>query len=89
MKENLFNRLVESMEEFNQDGSNETAAHQSEPLIGEVIESNKHQKLFKSLSAALDYAMWAQPSSLAINAVQQANGSVVWVLDYMNSNGKQ
>lgn len=85
------------MEEVNQEKTNEQSYRdtiqksdqQSEPLTGEVIESNKHQKLFKSLSAALDYAMWAQPSSLAINAVQQRNGSVVWVLDYMNSNGKR
>ena len=88
MEENLFNKLVDSMEEFNQERSNETT-QEGEPLTGEVIEPNKHQKLFKSLSAALDYAMWAQPPSLAINAVQQANGSVVWVLDYMNSNGKR
>ena len=85
MEENLFNKLTASIQECN---SLEDATQEEEVLEGDIIQATKQQAMFKSLSAALDYANWTQPSSLAINAVRLNDGTSIWVMDYMNTKGK-
>lgn len=50
-------------------------------IEGTVQTPNQRQRLFKNLTAALDYASWAQPLALSIN-----NENGVWVMNYYGGN---
>lgn len=61
---------------------------QQEPISGVVEVMQKRQRWFTHLTEALDFCTITQPQHLAINIVQQGDGSKAYLLEYTGSAGQ-
>ncbi len=62
--------------------------NQKEPISGVVEVMQKRQQWFTNLTAALHFCTITQPQHLAINIVQQSDGSKTYLLEYTGSAGQ-
>ena len=60
---------------------------QQEPISGVVEVMQKRQRLFTNLTAALHFCTITQPRHLAINIIQQNDGSKAYLIEYTGSAG--